>query len=42
MNEIIALLKMAYEDLDPSINGIEEAQELILEVIEKLKHKEVL
>jgi hypothetical protein len=37
MNEIIALLKMAHEDLDPSINGIDEAQELILEAIQKLE-----
>ena len=36
MNEIIELLKTAYADLDPSINGIGEAQEIILEVINKL------
>ena len=37
MKEVIELLKMAHEDLDPSINGIEEAQELILEAITKLE-----
>ena len=36
MSEIIELLQMAHDDLDPCINGIGEAQEIILEVISKL------